>query len=307
MKMFKYILLVAITSCSTTMIIGQADPSFRQNQFNSLLLNPAQAGANSYDDVSVLASRSLVGFTGAPRTITASGNFRLFQNIGFATTALVDQIGPTKTTRGSVDFSYHLKLSNTWKMSIGLRGIASSVNVDLPSLSTTQQNDPHMTAGLASGTLFDAGWGALFYSKKLYFGVAQPRVGVTRYNQYTVTDYVQNRSVLSYVGADLVLNNRMNFRPSLVVRYLKSNPLYIDVNAMFTYNKTIDFGVMYQLNSNIGVMLGLELSKKMYVGYSYSYPTTTLNRISTQGHELVLRLKFNQKSASKFQGPRFFN
>jgi hypothetical protein len=76
---------------------------------------------------------------------------------------------------------------------------------------------------------------------------------------------------------------------------------------MFTYNKTIDFGVMYQHNSNIGVMFGLELSKKMYVGYSYSYPITSLNRISTQGHELVLRLKFNQKSASKFQGPRFFN
>lgn len=27
------------------------DPNYRQNQFNALMLNPAQAGANSYNDI----------------------------------------------------------------------------------------------------------------------------------------------------------------------------------------------------------------------------------------------------------------
>ena len=88
---------LAITFISVN-VIAQADPSYRNNQFNILMLNPAQSGANSYNDVSVLASKSLVGFTGAPRTLTASGSFRILDNVGLGLTAVNDQIGPMITT-----------------------------------------------------------------------------------------------------------------------------------------------------------------------------------------------------------------
>ncbi len=106
-----FILAVAIVATASK-VHGQADPSFRQNQFNILMLNPAQAGANSYNDISVLASRSLVGFTGAPKTYTASGNFRVFNNLGLGVTAFRDQLGPVTTTRGSLNLAYHLKMNN---------------------------------------------------------------------------------------------------------------------------------------------------------------------------------------------------
>jgi hypothetical protein len=122
-----FMLAVAILA-TVSKIHGQADPSFRQNQFNILMLNPAQAGANSYNDISVLASRSLVGFTGAPKTYTASGNFRVFNNLGLGVTAFRDQLGPVTTTRGSLNLAYHLKMNNKWNIALGIRGMISSMN-----------------------------------------------------------------------------------------------------------------------------------------------------------------------------------
>lgn len=301
-----FILAVAILATAGK-AQGQADPSFRQNQFNILMLNPAQAGANSYNDISVLASRSLVGFTGAPKTYTASGNFRVFNNLGLGVTAFRDQLGPVTTTRGSLNLAYHLKMNNKWNIALGLRGMISSMNIDLPSLNTTVENDPHMANTLNSGTLFGAGWGVVVYHKNVYFGLSQPRVGKVKFTNVNMTDYVESNGVVGYVGGNIPMNENFDARPNALVRYVNGQPLYVDINAMFTYKKKLDFGLSYQWASNAGVVLGYEINKKLYVGYSYSVPVNELNRISMQAHELVLRLKLNESKPSKFQGPRFFN
>jgi len=296
-----------VSSLFASSLNAQSDPSFRRNQFSALLVNPAQAGANAYDNVSLLASKSYVGFTGAPKTIAGIGNFRLFKNFGLGVSAFNDQLGPINTTRASVDFAYHLKLSSKWKMSLGLRGSASSINIDLPSLTTTQLQDPHMQSVLSSGTNFDAGWGLLVYSKNLYFGLSQPRLMNTKFINANVTDYVEGKSFVSYVGGDFNLNKLWSIRPVAMVRYVKALPTLIDVSTTFTYKEMLDLGLNYQYGSNVGVIVGHEVNKKLYIGYNYTYPISSLNRISSQSHEVVIRLKLNSNSSSKFQGPRFFN
>jgi hypothetical protein len=86
---------------------------------------------------------------------------------------------------------------------------------------------------------------------------------------------------------------------------LKNTPFNFDVNTIFTFVNTIDFGVTYQLNSGIGAILGVDIKKRFYIGYSYSYPLNSLSRGTFQSHELSLRFKFNNKD-TKAQSPRFF-
>lgn len=290
----------------TNNVIAQADPSYRNNQFNVLMLNPAQAGANAYNDVSVLASKSLVGFTGAPRTVTASGSFRVLDNVGFGLTAINDQIGPMITTGGALNLAYHLKLDKQWRLAVGIKASISNLTVDLPSLITTQ-DDPSMKTVLSSGIQAGTGWGALLYSKSSYFGIAQPNILKRGFQNVNMADYVNAQGIIGYTGTTLRVNNDFTFRPSMVMRYIKSYPLYTNLNAMFTYRSKFDFGVNYELGSNIGLTTGIEIDKKLYLGYSYNIPTTSLNRISMQAHELVLRLKLNNQYGMSFQGPRFFN
>jgi type IX secretion system PorP/SprF family membrane protein len=298
-------LAFAITFVSIN-VIAQADPSYRNNQFNVLMLNPAQAGANTYNDVSVLASKSMVGFTGAPRTVTASGSFRILDNVGLGLTAVNDQIGPMVTTGGAINLAYHLKLDKQWRLAVGIKATISNLTVDLPSLVTTQ-DDPSMKTVLSSGIQAGTGWGALLYSKSSYFGIAQPNILKRGFQNVNMADYVNAQGLVGYTGTTVRINNDYTFRPSMVVRYVKSYPLYTNMNAMFTYRSKIDFGVNYELGSNIGLTTGFEVNKKLYFGYSYNIPTSSVNRISMQAHELVLRFKLNNQFGMSFQGPRFFN
>lgn len=304
MKNITAALLILVSIGTST---AQSDPNYRRNQFSSMLLNPAQAGANGYDEVSVIASKSLVGFTGAPSTYSALLNFKLKENLGLGVSGFNDKLGPINTTRLSVDLAYHLKLNSTWKMSIGLRALGNATNVDLPSLITTQDLDPHMAYQLSSGNKLDAGWGVLVYHKNGYVGISQPRLMKSKFVNATMTDYVEARGLVIYAGGDLPINDKISARPVLMYRSIKGLPKMIDLASTFTFNKMFDLGINFQVGSNLGFLAGYELNNKLYMGYSYSYPINGVNRVSSQAHELMLRLKLNDKRSTKFSGPRYFN
>lgn len=304
--------IFVILAVSFSMIAqAQFNPNFRQNKFNALLLNPAQAGANQYNEVALLGTQSWVGFEGAPRSLTASGNFNLKHNLGFGVTGHLDQLGPTRSSRLTGDLAYHLSLNSEWTASIGLRAMISSIYVDLPSLTTTVADDPYMSQALVSGTLFDVGFGGLVYSDQYYFGVSMPRVAQLKFMNVDMQQFVNRRSGILYGGATFDIGSAMEIRPSLVARYITSYPLLLDINAMFTYDKKYDFGLNYQLLNSVGLVLGYHLGDQFSLGYAYSIPTSSLNRVTFQSHEIVLKFKIlNQgggANSRNSQSPRFFN
>jgi type IX secretion system PorP/SprF family membrane protein len=303
----KSIIFFSIVLMMFGMLQAQSDPNYRRNQFGSMLLNPAQAGANPYDEVSVIATKSMVGFTGAPTTYSALANFKVLDNLGLGVSGFNDKLGPISTSRLSVDLAYHLKLNKDWKMSVGLRALGTVASVDLPSLTTVQQLDPHMAYQLTSGNKLDAGWGLLVYHKKVYFGLSQPRLMKTKFVNSTMTDYVEAKGFVGYVGGDFPLNSKISARPFIMYRKVSNLPMMLDIASTFTYNQLFDLGFNFQYGSNIGLLTGYDINKKLYLGYSFSYPINGVVRVSTQAHEIILRLKLNEKRNVKFSGPRYFN
>lgn len=283
------------------------DPNYRQNQFNALMLNPAQAGANSYNDISTLANSQWTGLRGAPKTITVSGNFNIMKNFGLGVSLLQDELGPVKSTQFAVNGAYHLKLSPKWRFSLGIRALTSNTTVNLTDLVTTVGNDPDMMNNLSTGIQFNAGYGALLYHKNFYLGFSQVRVAGLSFKDRNMSLFVENRGgYVGYVGANVKLGSVVTWRPNVVGRYMEGLPYTIDCNMIFTHKIGLDFGASYQVNSAIGGIVGYDFGNKFYVGYSYTYPLSNLNTVSIQSHELALRYKFNN-SASRCQGPRFFN
>lgn len=298
--------------CALSLLLGgslnaQTDPSYRQYRFNALTLNPAQAGANSYNDVSVLGSQYWVGMPGAPQTATISGNFKLFDNFGLGGTIVADENGPVHSINTSLVGAYHLKLTDKLKLSVGLKMSAINYNVVTSELATTTAGDPDMLENLTTGLSYNAGFGILLYSKKFYFGFSKPRVAAMRFNRMDMSMYVDKKSgYIAYTGVDVKLGNKLELRPSVMTMFGNGGPLSLDVNAIFTHNNLVDFGVTYHLKGGVGAIVGLNIKDKLYVGYSYTYPLNRLNTVTTQSHEIGLRLKFG-KEAKSADSPRFFN
>jgi type IX secretion system PorP/SprF family membrane protein len=281
------------------------DPNYRQNQFNALMLNPAQAGANSYNDITTLANSQWTGINGAPRTMTLSGNFNLLNNFGLGLSLLQDETGPVKSTQFAVNGSYHLKLNQKWNVALGLRAIAGNTSVNLTDLETANV-DPDMMSNLSTGLQFNAGYGFLVYNKNFYFGFARPRVGQTDFMDRDMTLFVDNRGgYLGYFGGTAPMGANWSLRPNVVVRYMDGLPWTVDMNAIFTNKMGLDLGLNCQLNSAIGAIVGYDFANRFYVGYSYTYPLSNMSRVANQSHEVALRYKFN--TSTRCQGPRFFN
>jgi len=305
MKNLNKIILGVAVALIATHTFAQG-PNFRMNQFNSLLLNPAQAGANSYSDVSVLGISQWNALPGAPRTAAFSGNFKLEDNFGIGAVVMQDELGPVKSFNTAINAAYHLKLSRKWRLSLGLKGSVSNTTVALQDLDIVEA-DPDMMSNLNSGITYNGGFGVLLYSEKFYFGYSQPRVAEVTFQDRDMEEFVDYKGGhLAYIGTDLPMGSTWKWRPNMVARYIPTLPLVLDINSIFTAKGGLDLGVSYQLNSSVGAMIGYEIKKTFYVGYSYSFPLSQLSTATNQTHEVGLRYMFN-KSRSSYQGPRFFN
>ena len=306
MKKTNSILIAIGVVLASFQALGQ-DPNNRQNQFNALMLNPAQAGANGYNDITTLANSQWTGLRGAPTTMTLSGNFNILNNFGIGVTLLQDETGPVKSTQFAVNGAYHLKLNESWKVALGVRAIAGNTAVNLTDLTTNEALDPDMLTNMSTGLQFNAGYGILVYHKNVYFGFARPRVGSLDFIDRDMSLFVENRGgYLGYVGGTAAMGSTWSLRPNVVVRYMDGLPWTVDMNAIFTNKNGLDVGLNCQLNSAIGAIVGYEFDTRFYVGYSYTYPLSNMSRVANQSHEVALRYKFNN-NASRCQGPRFFN
>lgn len=310
MKTILFYIALSLVFCLSHGVMAQADPLYRQNQTNILMLNPAQSGANDYNEINVLGSTSWVGFEGAPRTFAMSANFNLKESIGLGVTAFSDETGPARHNNVGLNLAKHINLNKQWRLSLGLKASVSSLNIDLQSLNTTVANDPLMQKNLSSGLRFDVGWGGLAYSENFFIGVSQPRVLDIQFFDANMVDYIESKGLIAYAGHSHTIKDKHAIRSFLMYRYIPGNPMFLDLGTTVSLTKTIDFGGIYQLNSALGAFLGLNVSDNLYFGYTYSYPTTKLNRISIQSHEVLLRIKLNDnfsKDRNRFVGPRFFN
>jgi type IX secretion system PorP/SprF family membrane protein len=297
-------LLSALFAVKT--IHAQTEPSYRQYKFNALTLNPAQAGANPYSDISAIGTQYWVGMPGAPVTSTLSANFRLQGNFGAGGTVIFDQTGPARSTSVNLIGASHLKVSKNWKVSAGLKISALNYTVNTAELETTTANDPDMMHSITTGLSLNAGFGFLVYSKKMYAGFSVPRVSFLRFDETNMGYVVDKRGgYISYAGVNLDLGRDLELRPSVLAIYGYAGPVSLDINAIVTAYEFIDLGVTYHVNGSIGAIAGLTIKDRFYIGYAYTYPLNAMHKVSIQSHEIGLRFMFNK--AVQTTSPRFFN
>lgn len=304
---------ILFATCAMLLLINQvgyaqADPLYRQNQTNAIMLNPAQAGANQFNEVNLTGQSTWAGFEGAPKTFAASANFKLDKGLGIAATAFTDQTGPVNHTNLGFNIAKHLKINKDWKLAVGLKTSISSLNVDLISLNTTVANDPLMQRQLSSGIRFDVAMGLLAHSENFYFGISQPRLMNINYFDVDMTNYVEAKGFVSYFGHNHKINDSYSIRSFVMYRHIPGNRLFLDFASTITLRDKIDLGLIYQFKSTTGIFAGININDNLYFGYTYSLPTSRIILASVQSHEFVLRFRFNQKNNSRaYTGARFFN
>lgn len=312
-----------------TFIYAQETPRFTQYIFNNYLINPAITGIDSYIDVKLGHRTQWTGLKGAPVTnyisvhapigddfVRSSVNSfggggynplaRSYVNqytaaephhgIGFY--AMTDKAGQIRQTNASVTYAYHIGLSNTLNLSVGVSGGFSSIGIDVPNIKVDNSSDPLLSADYNNKIRPDVGAGLWLYTPKFFLGASAKQLlgyrSATENNANNVITY-QMTSFYGTAGYKVFIDEDIAAIPSIMVSYTANTPTAIDGNIKFAYQDRFWLGGSFRNNDSFSILAGFNMASLVNLSYSYDVTTSGLRSVNTGTHEIVLGFLLNNR------------
>ena len=314
MRLTVQILVVSLLAFSLAFsTCAQQDYLASQYNFNSLMLNPAYAGAHPYLQTSTMY-RNQWKIEGAPTTQILCADGRLKKApIGLGFTVTSDKIGVVRERIIGLDASYHLRTG--WgKVSFGLRAGHVGYFAALDELDYWDQDDPIYNNGNIREGFLTLGFGAFVRSNsgKWFGGISIP--------EYYARDQIlrsdpevrfYKRHLYLYGGGIISVNENVDLKPSVLIRHMATNPMLMDLNlhvsVMDIENKDLQIWLGAGLRTNRSFLVSFEanLPYNLRMGYSFDVAGKGLYQNLGATHEIQLGFDFGG-STTKIQSPRYF-
>lgn len=310
-KQMKRKLIGLVLMLLSGLIHAQQDAQFTQYMYNTININPAYAGSRGVMSIFGLHRTQWVGLDGAPVTNTASINTPVGSNIGLGLSFINDKIGPSDESTISIDFSYSIPTSDTYKLAFGLKGTAHLLNVDFTKLNQFNTNDYQFETNIDHKFSPNVGVGFYLYSNSTYIGLSAPNLLETthfdRYADAGSNSHVAKENIHYNLIAGHVFNlsSSIKFKPSLLTKLVQGAPLQVDVSGNFLFNEKFVAGVAYRWSAAVSGMVGFQITDSWFIGYGYDLDTTRLSNYNSGSHEIFLRYELFKKY-DKIISPRFF-
>jgi len=287
---------------------AQQDPLYSQYMFNQLAYNPAYAGSRGGLSGTFLMRRQWVNLEGSPTTgaLSIHGPSKN-QRHGFGFSFIHDRLGITRQNFVSGSYAYRLPFAGG-TLSMGLRGGLTHYANMFSELNPLEVDpmDPGMNLSVI---LPRAGAGFYYQLERFYLGVSVPNL-LTPYYQFedSGVDQFESRQEQHFfgvTGAVIPLNDKIEFRPSIVTKYVNNAPLEVDFNAALFFSRTLWVGLGYRTGDAILGMIEINTKKGYRIGYSYDYTISGLSSVNSGSHEILLGFDL-PGSKNKIISPRFF-
>lgn len=290
------IIMLVMLCCSC--VRGQHAAVYSQYLFNGLVSNPAYAGSQDLLSFTTFYRTQWTGIEGAPKTFGVAAHTPLRNkkiNAGFI--LINDELGITKQTRINAVYAYRFKMSDG-QFSFGLQGGINSYRSNWNAVQTTEANDPSFSFGIERRVIPEAGFGAYYYNRKSFAGISAPVLitwddNVLSYKPYFI-----------YFGTIIRVNEKLELKPVMQVKYLEHSPLQADISATAYWNKAIGAGINYRTGDALTAFFDLQLNAQMRLGYAYDHTFSKLRDYSNGTHEVMLQYLFEYKVNLK--SPRYF-
>jgi type IX secretion system PorP/SprF family membrane protein len=285
---------------------AQQDAQYTQYMYNTINVNPAYAGSRGALSIFALHRTQWVGLDGAPVTNTVSVNTP-FNNskLGLGVSIVNDEIGPSTNNSISADISYFIPVSESYRLSFGVKGTANIFDIDVTKLNPGDQTDPEFQ-NMDNEFSPNIGAGLYLHSQKGYLGFSIPNfIETNAYNDNDVAVYKEKINYYLIGGYVFDLSSAIKFKPTFMSKMTDGTPLQLDVSGNFMFNEKFTVGVAYRWSASLSAMVGFQITDGLYLGYAYDFETTELDNYNSGSHEIFLRFEMFRKN-SKMVTPRFF-
>lgn len=310
--------------------MAQQRAHYTQYIFNNFLVNPAIAGIENYVDLKIGARQQWVGIDGAPTNF----NFTVHGPIGkkdekktptsFAMKGenprgkqyweeyqaaephhgIGLNINNYKTgyisrTYATANYAYHVGLSAQTSLAAGFGLGVSGTNIDRTKIQLANPIDPVVSSGTGEWTRIspELNAGLWLYSASYFAGLSAQQIIPTN---FLLMDSSINRSttvphLFFTAGYRRFLNDDFSILPSVMFRYIASMPLFKDLNLKVQFQDKIWIGGSYRFQQGFAGMMGVNISQRLNLSYSYDINNSQylLNSMQRGTHEIVIGFLLN--------------
>ncbi len=308
---FIKILTVACIALFSIKGNAQQDPMYTQYMYNMSVINPAYA----IDDLGILNVGGLyrnqwAGMEGAPETANFFAHTGLTDRLEAGISIVHDEIGGiVKENNLYADVAYVLPVSQTSKLSFGVKAGVTFFDADLSLLQTREPGDPAMQN--ISEAFPNFGVGAYWFGNNYYVGLSAP-------NLFTAK-HLENETGLARLGEENIhyfltggyvfdLNDNVKLKPAFMTRAVKGAPLSIDVTANVLLYNRFEAGIAYRFDETVSGLVNFRVTPELRIGYAYDYTTGNLSDFNDGTHEIIVLFDLDLLGLSKGYNvsPRFF-
>jgi type IX secretion system PorP/SprF family membrane protein len=307
----KNIFLLAVllaVGCSGS-VFGQQDPQYTQYMFNGLAYNPAYAGSRDALSGTFLLRKQWVQLNGAPLTgsLALHGPSRNDRH-GFGVSVVHDRLGITRQNFFNGSYAYRFPVG-PGKLALGLQGgftqFQNQYN-DIVLINPDQVN-PGVNLSAALPTF---GTGIYYNTERFYLGLSAPNLLAGEYFRYKnqaaqQIASTQKRHYFGTMGVVIPLGQNVEFKPSVVAKYVQNSPFEMDFNASFLFRQRIWLGAGYRTGDALLFMIEYFHTGGLRIGYAYDLTLTQLRTVNTGSHELMLGFDLAPRK-TKIITPRYF-
>ncbi|UJP64575.1 PorP/SprF family type IX secretion system membrane protein [Mongoliitalea daihaiensis] len=321
-KYVKFIIVVVGVLCTPTFSYSQQLPQFSQYIFNGLHINPAYAGYKNQGYIQSTFRNQWVNFPGAPRTFTITADLSANEGLmGFGVSLLSDQIGPTSTSTGMLTYSYRIQTGKESFLGLGISAGASQYMIDGSMLDPVDQLDPNLPLGTEVMFTPNMNMGAFFHTNRFYAGVsAFNMVGRGVLEREDISLAFHDFHYYITAGALIPVSDRVEFKPSFLIKEVKGAPTSVDINGMFLFMERLWLGASYRsniqmwnenlegtLNNRTAVAFIAEIfaTENLRIGYAYDANLNALQNYRNNSHEFSVGYYLTPRNV-KLKNPRWF-
>ncbi|MGY0393212.1 PorP/SprF family type IX secretion system membrane protein [Bizionia sp. KMM 8389] len=305
MKLKTKITISTLVFFIALMSYGQQNPQYTDYMFNTLTVNSAYAGSRGHLSVMGLYRSQWVGLDGAPTTQSFSIDSPVGKNVGLGVSIVNDELGPSDEFYFDANFSYTIRLSDTKRLSFGVKGGGKLLNVDW-SKGSYQVDENIFQNNIENKFLPTIGAGVYLHSDKSYVGLSVPNFLTNQYYD-GVQNAVDTEKIHVYLigGHVFDLSTNVKFKPAFLGKFVVGAPVVVDLSANFMFHDVLRLGAAYRWNDSVSGLVGLQVSPRFMVGYAYDYTTSPLQDFNSGTHEIMLRFELITKE-KQLKSPRFF-
>jgi len=249
------------------------------------------------------AKKQWVGVEGSPATFYVAGTtYFETARTQLGASLLQDKIGYTSFTNINLSYAYNLRLDYLWELHLGVAGNYQQVSFDLSKVIVEDGVlDYPLYDKLKNDQNFNADVGVELSNYNFKFGVASQNI----VDIFTPEQQLQVNSNFIYARYRQYDDLLFNWGVGVCgIQYTDIYQCELNVTGYFKnkwdyglLNKPdiFDIGLFYRTHSQMGMIVGFNLTDNLRVSYSYDYHFGSLRYSSYGTNEIMLTLNINRK------------